>query len=320
MVIIETLDRKVWNLEKKIIEIVAEYHNAGRVTISFNIEGPCLRSNGFYDVLDTLCEAMGYDKANFTILTANLEEHHPHYKVQTQDPTRWFYLTSGAADSYGYTIDMYRNKNVTNNRFALLVNRPNWNRLCLLSHLRFGTTHQSLLTCNGTVDQNAYNAISLDDVNLYCPNELDNIQRFLQLTPKLLPNAFLDKGTFSTNVTALTHYRDFFIEVVCETYTSGFTFFPTEKTIRPILGLTPFIVFGPQGYLSNLRSRYGFKTFSAWWDESYDDTQNYERVQKMYSLIDHIDSLSDTELTAMYNDMSEVLEYNHNRLNEINGK
>ena len=80
-------------------------------------------------------------------------------------------------------------------------------------------------------------------------------------------------------------YQNIFLDVVVESHVAGQTFFPTEKTIRPIYALTPFVVFGPQGYLSNLQARYGFKTFSNWWSEDYDNSQNYDRIKMMYQLI-----------------------------------
>ena len=46
--------------------------------------------------------------------------------------------------------------------------------------------------------------------------------------------------------------------------------------------------------------------------------QNYERIQKIYKVIDYIDTKSTVELQDMYNDMTEILEFNHDRLCEIN--
>ena len=81
--------------------------------------------------------------------------------------------------------------------------------------------------------------------------------------------------------------------------------------------LTPFVIFGPQGFLSNLKSRYGFKTFEQWWDESYDDYQNYERITKIYKVIDYLDSLSMSDREAMYKDMQPILLHNYQTLIDI---
>jgi len=84
--------------------------------------------------------------------------------------------------------------------------------------------------------------------------------------------------------------------------------------------MTPFIIFGPQGFISTLKSDYGFKSFDKWWDESYDTYQNYERIQKIYEVIDYIDRKSDLELIDMYHDMTDTLEYNFEQLKKINEK
>lgn len=82
----------------------------------------------------------------------------------------------------------------------------------------------------------------------------------------------------------LEHYHRFNIELVCETYTLGDTFFPTEKTARPIVGDRPFIVYGPKHYLNNLQQQ-GFRTFANIWDESYDQLEGVARWQAMSELI-----------------------------------
>jgi hypothetical protein len=320
MVTVETLNSKIWNIEQKILEIIVEYNTHGSVTISLKQEGPCLRTNNFYTVLDNICDSLKFKKSNITIVTSNLEEQHNEYNIQIGD-SPWFTWTHNSVMQHGYVADVFRNKKqIDKNLFGLFVGRPNWNRLCLLSHLKFNTNHLSLISCNGSWNPDDYNIIQFDDVIKYSPSELENIQKFVKLNPIKLPNAEFDKENFHENVLALSHYNSFFIEIVCETYTSGLTFFPTEKTIRPMYGLTPFVVFGPQGYLSNLKARYGFKTFDLWWSEDYDNYQNYDRVKAMYQIIDYLDRLSDAELQSMYSDMQDTLDHNHNRLMELYGK
>ena len=89
------------------------------------------------------------------------------------------------------------------------------------------------------------------------------------------PMAWVD-----TNTSLLEHYNRFAVEIVCETYTLGNTFFPTEKTIRPIMAAKPMIVYGPQYYLARLRDM-GFRTYNEIWDESYDLYQGPKRWKLM---------------------------------------
>jgi hypothetical protein len=90
-----------------------------------------------------------------------------------------------------------------------------------------------------------------------------------------------------TNLSLLQFYNQFQIEIVAETMCAGITFFPTEKTFRPITGRRPFLVFGPIYFLNNLRVL-GFKTYSECWDESYDQYQGIDRWTQIKSVIDNI--------------------------------
>jgi hypothetical protein len=88
-----------------------------------------------------------------------------------------------------------------------------------------------------------------------------------------------------TNLSLLTYYNRFQIELVAETMCAGETFFPTEKTIRPLLGGRPIL--GPVNFLENLRCL-GFQTYSSCWDESYDRLAGDERWQAIQTTIDTI--------------------------------
>jgi len=99
----------------------------------------------------------------------------------------------------------------------------------------------------------------------------------------------------NTNRDLLLHYGRFDIEIVAETYCRGTTFFPTEKTIRPITARKPVIVYGPRGFLTHLRSL-GFRTWNHIWDESYDDLEGPDRWTAITRLLENIASCDQTTL------------------------
>jgi hypothetical protein len=69
---------------------------------------------------------------------------------------------------------------------------------------------------------------------------------------------------------------------------------------------------GPQGSLAYLR-RYGFKTFSEFWDESYDDEPDAAtRLDKVMALITEINSKTLSELEYMLRSMADILDHNFN--------
>jgi hypothetical protein len=74
---------------------------------------------------------------------------------------------------------------------------------------------------------------------------------------------------------------------------------------------TPFLVYGGKNYLKNLR-KIGFKTFSQWWDESYDDYAGIQRILKIVSIVNSLANKPIEELSKMYYEMKDTLEYNYN--------
>jgi hypothetical protein len=105
-------------------------------------------------------------------------------------------------------------------------------------------------------------------------------------------------------------YDNVFAEIVCETYCRGITFFPTEKTWRPIACRTPFMVQGPVNFLRNLK-KLGFKTFDRWWDESYDEDGGLVGIKTIQSNIDRLAQLSQLDLNNLYKDMLPTIEHNY---------
>ena len=113
------------------------------------------------------------------------------------------------------------------------------------------------------------------------------------------------------------HYPRFNIELVCETYTLGDTFFPTEKTVRPIVGNKPFIVYGPKGFLSNLRSTERFRTFGDLWDESYDQFEGRRRWDAICYLIDQLSALPESQWIEIIHRASVITNHNRSILKKI---
>lgn len=86
----------------------------------------------------------------------------------------------------------------------------------------------------------------------------------------------------------------------------------TEKIFKPIALQRPFMLVGAVGNLQYLKD-YGFQTFDQWIDESYDNELDPDiRLEKIVHEIKKLCELSPNELQQMYNEMQEVLTFNHN--------
>ena len=90
----------------------------------------------------------------------------------------------------------------------------------------------------------------------------------------------------------------------------------TEKIFKPIVLQMPFILVGCAHNLAYLRS-YGFKTFSDFWDESYDSIEDpILRLQAITKILKDISTMSPTQQKAMLKDMIPILEHNYNLFND----
>ena len=103
------------------------------------------------------------------------------------------------------------------------------------------------------------------------------------------------------------YYKNMFVDIVSETDLD--TCFTTEKTLRPIIFKTPFLLMAGKGTLQKLKD-IGFQTFDNWWAEDYDNYSHRERLEKILDIVEWI--------SVQYNvkkykeEMNSILEHNYN--------
>jgi len=118
-------------------------------------------------------------------------------------------------------------------------------------------------------------------------------------------NGFGVGGTFKKEL-----FLNSCIHIVTETSFENNELFLSEKGLKPIIMYQPFIVFGPFGYLKRLK-KYGFKTFSDFWDESYDDIEDYrKRLDVLIKLVNELNKKSIEELNELYKKTKNICIYN----------
>lgn len=109
-----------------------------------------------------------------------------------------------------------------------------------------------------------------------------------------------------------------FIFVVTETCYWQTKTHLTEKIFKPIVLRMPFVLVGCARNLEYLRS-YGFKTFSDFWDESYDTIEDpILRMQVVTEILKDIATMSPEQQQAMLRDMCPILEHNYQLFNSPN--
>jgi hypothetical protein len=310
---LENNDDAINQFPLRITEIIAAVQKGGAVNIMVNNEGPDLERIGLYTMLDRICSEFQYDKKGISIHTRNLLERHSEYTIVIHPPYTFIqYCQDYVAPTNIQAKDISK-------YFGMFVGRSNWQRLWLASHLYSSHQKSSLLTYHYD-HQTEYHGANLGLDTLIAeagPEVLPDVGNLLATTPILYDSidGYPIDGRKKTvpSLDLAPRYREFFLEIVAETYTAGKSFFPTEKTWRPIMCKTPFIIQGPQWFLANLRAL-GIKTFDRWWDENYDWQPGKTKIQEIIKVIDFIAEKSDSDLKNMYNEMLPTLEHNYNVL------
>jgi hypothetical protein len=100
------------------------------------------------------------------------------------------------------------------------------------------------------------------------------------------------------------------ISIVLETVAADTKIHLTEKTLRPIACGHPFMLVAGPGSLEYLKS-YGFKTFSPWINESYDQEQDIvKRMKKIAEEMKRIENLDQEQKTHMLEQLKKIAAYN----------
>ena len=115
-------------------------------------------------------------------------------------------------------------------------------------------------------------------------------------------------------------YKQTWLSVVSETLYEDWqpTVFFSEKVFKPIRAHHPFILVCHTGAIAWLK-KLGFKTFSNWWDESYDQEPDpVKRMQMVCDILLDLSKLQHTECYGLYQSMEKVLRHNYTHLLSTN--
>ena len=312
MINIPHIDLKIWNPEYRAIEIIAELQKHGHAEISIDGEGSDCETLGLYQLLDTICKDLGYNPKHISIYTCNQLEQHPQYRIFRHPP---LYIASG--QQFAAQNPLPDKQWHTLRHFGIFIGRSSWQRLWMASHTWQNYRDLAVMTYHydSSVDYHRTH-LSFDELayQIGLSNAVDTAAEFMQQLP--IKNESVDSYPILTpaHFAIAKLYREFFVEIVCETFLAGHSFYPTEKTWRPFICRTPFLTLGPRGFLANLR-RLGFRTFSQWWDESYDEDADLDNgrlaIRSIQQTQQRLSKLSVSELEGMYIDMQATLEHNY---------
>jgi hypothetical protein len=154
--------------------------------------------------------------------------------------------------------------------------------------------------------------ISNEAITVHDPLHVEMWPSIPEYDPGVTPALYnrIDKGLND-------YYNDIFVDIINETRFAQPTSNFSEKVFQAVQYKKPFVLVAPPKTLEYVKSL-GFKTFSDFWDESYDNEYDPgERLAKLFDVIDYILSLSIDELREMYDKMIPIIEHNNNIFSEF---
>ena len=311
---------KVQNVSATLTHVVDCITN-NKDTFLFIDESPdlaCVRlgKEYFIDVLKRLCDKFAYPQNKISIEIENL--------VQADCWPNIKRCYRSVDVFHGQDIAFRSDKKIVY-KTAILVGGSRWPRLSLASYIHGNYKGDSLITYwQNLKDKKQPCYLYLDELyKNHMQKGIDSkfinqVSEFIKALPIHLKSGDKQDNTntgyinFTEAYDLASWYNKFFCDVVCETVHNGQTFAFTEKSARCWLTKTPFLVFGPKNYLTNIR-RLGFQTFGKFWNESYDKYDNADRILMMRKQIDHIHNIDLHTLTDMYwsDEMQNILENNY---------
>lgn len=300
----------VWNNRDTVKQLLDQTPSGERILLDLFSEGPSLTRLGVIDLISR------YDLDVWITRWSNGVESVPYTRSYCNSHSHFFPM------SWHYWIDEMENIAPTEFQFGVFQGRgcPSRNRILydavnkwpgkfLVSKMpnTHGDSWGMKLPLHASNCENATDWFEdVEHANAwFATNSVSSIDNHVIQDQYRVPE--LSSGHMAQSL--FRHYSKFNIELVCETYTMGDTFFPTEKTIRPIVGNKPFIVYGPRNYLNNLKKE-KFQTFGSLWDESYDQYEGVKRWQAITDLINSLTELSDTEWQEIVKQAADTTRYN----------
>lgn len=306
-------DNHLWNQEHCVTQIVYHLMKFGKVIIDLDFEGPDIKCTELKAVLDHLADyGIGFDQIE--IHTGNVLETYNRFRVVKH--AEWMY----ELDFFRKNADGINKNKKIQKHFGCFVGRSNINRLIIVSYLYANHKDKSLLSFHFRPGHDYHRVhLGLEDIIYYFGTqslEYNNALALLANGPIELTQESIYPIVNEKTCELVKFYENIFVDVVCETCSSGDVFFLTEKFWRAVATKTPFILQGAQHTLKRLR-QLGFKTFDRWWDEGYDEDPYLYSHNEIQKSIASIAALSISDLNAMYHDMKPILDHNYIRMMEL---
>ena len=293
--IIQATNDKIWNLVELLEFLSANQHQSINLTV--NPEAISFDEVGLYKILDC------FQFQQVTLTTHNPFETHPSYVIN--------HINRNVFIEEDGTVGENCWKWNKKKKFLTIYGRPTAGRIGIASHLFEHHRLDTHLHFSWPADADGVQTFELDKLLGFDIGIIELSGKLIKHMPCCVHDSTgYNKKKYNYHDSLTNLYRDAFVDLVAESHVKGNTFFPTEKTFRPMWCQRPVIIFGSANHLAYLRQM-GFRTFGDFWDEDYDGYEGAERFNKILQLVDSLAKKSYDELEQMHWDMKYSLEHNY---------
>lgn len=270
--------------------------------------------NKIKEVIEVVRQEIKHKKVVFISYEHDKILHSTHWKfVGFENILGDHYYTNNWAISTPTSNNQFGKRQFQNLDFLIMVNNfntefnhENINHSKKVKHFLFlngkSHSHRVKLTKKLLSNNLLYNSLwSFNDVNV-AEKMLEDKYEWPEWRGKLI-NGYCDE----TRKIYYPQYNDTICSIVAETLDDPNHHFISEKTCKPIMAEHLFVILSGSGFLKHLKSL-GFKTFSNFFDESYDECIDLDdRISKIVETLKYI---VNCDFEKLYKDTQDIRKYN----------
>jgi hypothetical protein len=321
----------IWYNEQEVLQQLESLSDNAEITLELRSEGPSLHRLGIVAVINNWLAKHNLSPDTVTVtMWSNGGEPIPYKKFKCSVPSHFWYF----AQEY-QLLPEHTFSGLKPHLFGLFLGRATVHRNAILYQVqqqwaeRFLISRLTAITPDGVRVPEPWHIRNIKNWRLpetladWAPDNQQDVidwfatQTFVSLDGRTVRDQYGDPGNhFVHNRSMISHYHKFDIELVCESYTLGQTFFPTEKTVRPIAGTRPWIIYAAPGYIRQLK-RMGFQSFDSLWDESYDQLEGPARWSAMKTVIQRLIDLDPITLNSVLTQAHKIALHNRMHLETL---
>jgi hypothetical protein len=296
-----------------------------QVTLDFRAEGPCMERLGIRTVIDAWIQQRAMSPDQVTVVGwSNGVEQIPYAKHRCSVPSHFWMM------GQGYWTETNSQQLPPERWFGLFLGRSTIARNIIMFESWSQWSQYFLFSRMQSVQPDPWNIRNpqlinhekLDHWNI----DVDKVKQWFEHCPissidqKNIKDQFESSDANKMCIQSLLeHYPRFAIELCCETYTLGETFFPTEKTVRPIVAGKPFLCYGPVNFLKRLQEM-KFQTFHTLWSEDYDRYEGSKRWTAIKQTIEYITGLDDSARVELVQKANQIAQSNRELYKKFAGE